>query len=357
MSHIEETVHRIKKWFSEGEKQEPTKVDVFFTERCNLRCKFCNYSKSPSETIKQEMNDETISKLVDDICEMDVKVFGILGGEPFLRKKVLIESMEKVKYNGINGSIVTNGTLLEKNDIERIVNMEWDLIRFSIDGLEQTHDNLRGVNGTFKRTLNTVKNFYEVKKKLESNSPTTEVNFVLTNKNYKSLKELMKELSIYGISFIYILPVIELTEESKNLKINENQITEVNKQLQEAKEATEKLGIDSNLEEIIDKNLFLYSDGMDEIILDDKNGIEKLPPCFLPWYTMNINSDGSATPCAQWPKSQGIKLNNKSLRKVWFEGFEKIRESIKDDLSPWCSRCCVPLVDENMEIRKRLNGT
>ena len=57
MSHLEETIRRIKKWFKEGKKEEPTKVDIFFTERCNLKCKFCNYSKTPLH-LNQEMDDK-----------------------------------------------------------------------------------------------------------------------------------------------------------------------------------------------------------------------------------------------------------------------------------------------------------
>lgn len=329
------------------------KVDIFFTEKCNLQCIFCNYFKTPLERIKQEMSDERISRLVDEICEMDVKTFGVLGGEPFFRKRILLESMEKVKKHGINGSIVTNGTLLERNDMERMVKMEWDLIRFSVDGLKNTHECLRGVKGSFDRTINSIKTFYETKKKIRSSFPTVEVNFVLTNKNYRELGELIETLSTYGVNFIYILPLIELTEESKHLKINRKEVSKANKFLKEANEIGKEFGVKNNIEEVIEKNLFLYSNKMEKIILEDKG---ELPPCFLSWYTMNISSHGFVTPCTQWPESDGVKLDGKSLRKIWFEDFEKMREMIKSNLPEWCSRCCVPLVDENREIRKRLSG-
>lgn len=350
MSHLEETVRRIKKWFK-GEKGEPTKVDIFFTERCNLKCKFCNYSKITPKVIEQEMSDKKILRLIDEICEMNIKVFGVLGGEPFLRKKVLLESMEKIKKCGINGSIVTNGTLLEKKDVERIVMMEWDLIRFSVDGLEKTHEYLRGVKGCFKKVMGSIKTFYEVKKRFNSNFPTVEINFVLTNRNYQELGKLIQEASKYEINFVYILPMIELTEESKQLKISEKEVLRVNKFLEEVRKIGEQCGIKSNVDEIIQKNLFLYSNRMEKIIFEEKG---KLPVCFLPWYTININSDGSVTPCAQWPKSEGVKLNGIPLRKIWFKDFEEMRERIQSNLPEWCSRCCVPLVDENREIRERL---
>jgi MoaA/NifB/PqqE/SkfB family radical SAM enzyme len=350
MSHLEETIARIEKWFK-GEKQFPTKIDIFFTERCNFKCKFCNYSKISKETIKDELTDERILKLIDEICKMEIKVFGVLGGEPFLRKGVLLKSMEKVKKNGINGSIVTNGSLLEKRDVEKIVRMEWDLIRFSIDGLKDTHDFLRGVKGSFDKVLNVIKTFCKIKKKLRSNFPTVEVNFVLTNRNYKELAKLIEILSPYEVNFVYVLPMIELTEEAKNLRIAKEEIPEVNRFLDEAREKGKELGIGNNLKEIIEKNLYIYSNRMENVILEKKG---KLPACFLPWYTMNINSDGSVTPCAQWSKKDGIKLNGKPLKEIWFEDFKKMRKIILKNLPEWCSRCCVPLVDENKVIREKL---
>ncbi|MEM5829500.1 MAG: radical SAM protein [Candidatus Aenigmatarchaeota archaeon] len=350
MSHLEETVRRLKN-FLNGKKEDPIKVDIFLTEACNFKCKFCNYSKSPIEVIRNEMNDKRILKTINEICEMEVKVCGILGGEPFMRKEILMKIMKKIKNKGIAGSIVTNGSLVKERDVVEIVRMEWDLIRVSIDGLKKTHEYLRGVKGSFDKAFRLVKSFSRVKRKLKSNFPTVEVNFVLTNRNYKELGKLMQLLSASDVNFVYVLPLIELTEESKLLKINEDEVKEVNMFLQEAKEIGKKFGVFSNLDEVIEKKLYLYSNKMEEIILDED---KKLPPCFLPWYTININSNGFVTPCAQWPKEGGIKLNEKSLKEIWYKDFDRVRNEILKKLPEWCSRCCVPLVDENKEIRRKL---
>jgi len=343
--HIEEISKRIVKMLK-GKKQDPVKVDIFFTEACNLKCKFCNYSKTSLSILKKEMKDEKILKLIDEICDLKVRIFGVLGGEPFMRKKVLLESMERIKKSGIAGSLVTNGTLISTKDVERIVKMEWDLIRFSIDGLEKIHDYLRGKEGTFRRVLQTLKKFYEFKKKLKTNFPTLEINFVLTNKNYKDLVNLLKKVSKFKIHFVYVLPMIELTPESKKLKINNPE--KVNRWLEKAKIESDKLGIKTNLDEIIKKNLYLYSNQMEKIIIE-KNS--RLPACFLAWYTINITSDGIATPCAQWPKEGGVPIK-KPLKEIWFNDFENFRKKMRKNLFEWCSRCCVPLVDENKEIKR-----
>lgn len=354
MSHLNETVTRVKNWLKDGKKRDPTKIDIFFTERCNLKCKFCNYSENKPEN---EMSDEEISKIIEEICEMDTKVFGILGGEPFLRKSILLKSMEKIKEKEINGSIVTNGTLIDKKDIERIIEMRWDLIRFSLDGLREKHDKLRGVRGTFDKVINNIASFHELKKKLNLNYPTIEINFVLTNSNYIDLEPLIKKISEYGINFVYILPLIELTDASKNLKISKDKVSDVNDILEKVAEVGKEMDVKINAKDIMKKNLYLYSNEMKRIIIDDRDYEKKIPPCLLPWYSININSDGSVTPCAQWPKSECIKLNGKSLKEIWYKDFEKMRNNIKNSLPDWCSRCCVPLVDENKEIKSILKRT
>jgi len=350
MSHVKEISKRVKKMLN-GQYQDPVKVDIFFTERCNLKCKFCNYPKTPLSIIKNEMSNKKILKIVDEICEMDVRVFGVLGGEPFVRKNVLLKSMKKIKKAGIAGSLVTNGTLLNENDIKNIIRMEWDLIRISIDGLSKTHDFLRGVRGTFQKAIKSIELFHKWKKKLKSNYPTIEINFVLNNRNYRDLPKLIELFSLHDINFVYILPMIELTKERKKLKIKKNQIKTVNKWLSRASELSKKLNVKSNIDDVIKNNLYLYSNKMENIILDKKN---EYPACFMPWYSINITSDGYATPCAQWPKENGIKIN-KDLKKIWANDFEKFRNKMLNGLFEWCSRCCVPLVDENKEIRKLVN--
>ena len=342
-----ETAKRIKRWIKYGEAQEPTKVDVFLTERCNLRCQFCNYASTPMGAAEHEMSDKKIMEIIEEICAMNIKIFGVLGGEPFLRKHILLEAMEKIKKHGISGSMVTNGTLINKKDVERIVKMEWDLIRFSIDGLKDTHDRLRGVKGCFDKVMSTIACFHETKRKLNSNFPTVEVNFVLTRENYKELVDLIPILANYGVKFVYVLPMIELTERSKELKITKDELPEVEEWLSMALDKGEMWNIRTNIKRIIHEKLVTRSNKMESVILSKKRKV----PCFLPWYTINITADGIATPCAQWPVSDGIRLDNMSLREAWFHGFEMMRNRIKTRRLPeWCSRCCIPLVDENREI-------
>lgn len=354
MSHFDETVKRLGEWFSSGKLQLPTKVDMFFTESCNLRCKFCNYS-TPDHA-RKEMSDEEITRLIGQVCGMGVGVFGVLGGEPFLRKDVLLRSMESVRKSGVDGSIVTNGTLLEDADIEHVVKMDWNLVRLSIDGTKTVHEALRGVDGSFDRTASALSKINDCKARFRSEHPTVEINFVLTNSNYKDLADVVRMAAEESVNFVYVLPLIELTEQSRALKIGEGEATAARGELMKATRLAKKLGVRTNLDEVINGDAFLLSNEMASVVSgQEPSDGGAIHACLMPWYAMNITAEGIATPCAQWPKEDGVSVIGRDLKEVWFGDFEKFRKRTRDGLSGWCERCCVPLVDENRELKKALS--
>ncbi|MFB6089236.1 MAG: radical SAM protein, partial [Candidatus Aenigmatarchaeota archaeon] len=174
MGHnLNSEIRRIEKWCN-GKKSPPTKVDIFPTKRCNLNCKFCEFPNTDPEEYKSELETGELLRIVKEARGMNVKTFGIIGGEPFIHKD-MIKIMEKVKEGGMDGSITTNGTLLNDEKIKKIINMKWDLLRISIDGIEKTHDKLRGKTGTFSKVIENINRF----KQDSRTYPTIEINTVL----------------------------------------------------------------------------------------------------------------------------------------------------------------------------------
>jgi MoaA/NifB/PqqE/SkfB family radical SAM enzyme len=358
MVEIEKIAERVESWFN-GRPKKPYKIDFFITERCNLNCRFCNFPLVNKIRYERELTREELLDIVDYCGKNDVGIVGILGGEPFIRKNVLLEVMEKIKEYGIAGSIVSNGTLLDKECMMDLVKIEWDLVRFSLDGIEATHDFLRNKSGSFKTLISTIEKLNEVKKKFKTKKPTIEINTVLCNKNYKELPEVIKLASSLSCNHVYILPMIEFTEYSKKLRIMKENLSEVKKYLMEAKEISAKLNLSTNIDEIIDQGLITKSNRMDEVVLpkekiNDKNYI----PCFLPWYTMNIDAVGNVTPCCNI-SSLGENMRNKSLEEIWFgKKFDEMRRRmLKKNLPEECSRCCLPLTDENRNLREIIGET
>jgi MoaA/NifB/PqqE/SkfB family radical SAM enzyme len=73
------------------------------------------------------------------------------GGEPLLRKDI-VKILAFSHSLPLHTSLVTNGTLLESR-IDEISPYISGVIYVSLDGLEKTHDAIRGVNGSFKKSV------------------------------------------------------------------------------------------------------------------------------------------------------------------------------------------------------------
>lgn len=139
----------------------------FITNKCNAMCKHCFYWMNLNKDEKT-MSIEEISKMTKTIGKL--LFVNLTGGEPFLRKDI-VEIAEVYYQNNkpINITIPTNGILTEKifADTEKILQNcpgTTIAIRFSIDGTEATHDDIRGFIGIFNSMLNTYRKLNELKK-------------------------------------------------------------------------------------------------------------------------------------------------------------------------------------------------
>ena len=121
---------------------------VIVTYRCNARCTMCNRYKAPSRP-EEELSVETIKKLPK------MYFTNITGGEPFIRKdlKDIVRELYKKSDRIV---ISTNGFFTD-----RIVDLAKEFpqigIRISIEGLEKTNNQIRGLENGFQRGYKTLK--------------------------------------------------------------------------------------------------------------------------------------------------------------------------------------------------------
>ncbi|MCX5776647.1 MAG: radical SAM protein [Candidatus Firestonebacteria bacterium] len=120
-------------------QRAPVILNWAVTGKCNLRCKHCygSYGRVQNE----ELSFEEARKLVDDAAKAGTRRMTLEGGEPLVRPDIC-ELIEYIHSKGIEMSICTNGVLLPKF-AERIKD-KIDLVVFSLDGIEERHDDLRG---------------------------------------------------------------------------------------------------------------------------------------------------------------------------------------------------------------------
>ncbi|CAM4223336.1 GTP 3',8-cyclase MoaA [Zobellia roscoffensis] len=89
-------------------------VRLAVTDRCNLRCNYC----MPAEGINFAKNDklfkiEELSRLSEILVSQGVDKIRITGGEPFVRKDLMVLMRNLSKMEGLNDiSVTTNATLI-----------------------------------------------------------------------------------------------------------------------------------------------------------------------------------------------------------------------------------------------------
>jgi radical SAM family uncharacterized protein len=164
-----------------------TKVPFFcghkLTYNCNLRCKMCPFWKrpSPDPSLAQE---KAILKQVYNSGACGV---AFEGGEPLLRRD-LVDILAFSRSLPLHTSLITNGTLL-KSRIDEISPYINGVVYVSLDGMEKTHDAIRGVGGSFRKA---VRGIGAAKEKV-----TVTINTTVMAENVgeiESMVELAKEL-------------------------------------------------------------------------------------------------------------------------------------------------------------------
>ena len=185
--------HRKKKWVQNLET--PVTLIFFVTSRCNLRCSHCFYW--------QELNMGDTELSIDEIRRIASSFkhpvsLSLTGGEPFIRRDLneIIEAFHQGCGTREVG-IATNGTLQEST-VETIRSvLEADSLsslsaQISLDGPEITHDEIRGVRGSYKKAISTIGEL----KKIGGKYPGFQLKTALTlqKRNLSELREFVDNL-------------------------------------------------------------------------------------------------------------------------------------------------------------------
>jgi len=123
------------------------------TLRCNLRCAHCGSSCGDRPPPGELGTREVLAALDTIIEDFDASriALAITGGEPLIRPD-LEEVAACASRAGMTVGMVTNGVLATAERARDLVQSGMTIVSVSIDGLEASHDAVRGP-GTFQKTL------------------------------------------------------------------------------------------------------------------------------------------------------------------------------------------------------------
>lgn len=148
---------------------------------CNLNCNHCYL---PEWKSKMSFND--FSLILNEASELGAYKTSITGGEPLLHPDIY--KMIQYAYDlEFDVNLQTNATLLTSHIVQKLTKYDVS-ITTSLDGLENVHDEFRGMSGAFSRTLS------GIRLAKEAGLPVR-VNVTLHSKNIDSIRKLLLMLN------------------------------------------------------------------------------------------------------------------------------------------------------------------
>ncbi len=123
----------------------PLSAHIKFTENCQAGCISCDYWKSRWQ---DRISTDRAVELLDEISGAGIGTLRLTGGEPLLRKD-LFEILHRANATAFKHIILqTNGLLLKKLHKE-VNDSPITKVAVSIDGLKESNDLIRGIQGYF----------------------------------------------------------------------------------------------------------------------------------------------------------------------------------------------------------------
>jgi len=163
------------------------------TQACDLVCKHCRADAQPAAD-PNELTTEEGKRLLDEIRSMGCPLVVLTGGDPAKRAD-LVELVRHGTSIGLRVALTPSATpLITRDLLERLRDAGLARLAVSLDGATaEAHDGFRGVDGSFART-------FEILRDAHALGLTTQVNTTVTDLDVDDLERIAELLTDLGIT-------------------------------------------------------------------------------------------------------------------------------------------------------------
>ena len=162
---------------------------------CNLRCVMCPWREITKNSQNRGLMPQNVWDAIRPHLPQVKSIDFTGGGEPLLQPH-LSDWIADAKEAGCETGFLSNGLLLKKDLLERILEAGMDWICISMDGATaEMYERIR-VGSNFKRVCDNVSNIAAMR---HGKIPKTMINFVLMDMNHHQVEEIVHLAAKLGV--------------------------------------------------------------------------------------------------------------------------------------------------------------
>lgn len=298
------------------------------TTECNLSCRHCA-SSCTEKGRKDELSKEEAAKAAEQIADLGVKWVSLTGGELFT-SKVWYPAAKLLKKRGVHVHMITNGTLICDNVIQKIKDADVSMVSVSLDGTKEIHDFIRG-DGVYDSA-------YQGMKKMQKAGIRTGCITSVMKQNLSVLKELKEELIRDRVQRWQI----QMAVPEGNMRLYQDSLLEP-AQMTELIDMAYEMSLDGRIHIILPDNVGYYTKKEMPLRQYGDHGCRVWKGCNAGIRSFGILSNGDVVGCTSMRGNMFAEGNllSRSLKEIWEDpdSFLWRRRLTKEMLGKKCSGC------------------
>lgn len=295
------------------ELKSPLYSQLELTENCNNFCNYCyNHWRKDNKYHSEEKYDMNhFKKIVDELVNNEVFQLTITGGEPLIKKNILLEIVDYSSNKNIEISLNSNLSYVDKetaNELKKrgIKSILGSLISYD----KETHNRISNSN-SYDSTINGIKNII-------ANNISLGINMVVEKENLEHVYKTAELCNRLGVNHFFATKLNPSPYKSEQLDLSLN-LEETKKSLDSLIEAKKDFDIRIDILEPLPHCAFTEKKYLDLLDRTCTAGIT--------WIAIGTNGD--VRPCTHIFKSYGNILKE-DLERIWL----KMREWSNEKFVP-----------------------
>ena len=299
------------------------------TTECNFSCITCIRATWDDALCHMSMGTfNHILKSLENLPNLESVHFGGFG-EPMMHPNIF-EMISAIKAMGLKVEMITNGSYLSDENIQKIIDLKLDILYTSIDSPDETNYNEIRLGADFQNVTQNIRKLQEMKASQKVKKPELGIEFVAMQNNFDKLPDLIKLAKDLKASNIVV---------SNLLPYHESMVKETVYDIEDSGVLFGKASLKTTIFAQV-SNMRLRTERLCKFVEDKTlciNHMGQVSPCYAlmhSYKTYIYGEEKQMHPCYLG------NVNTKALPEIWMDpGYVNFRRVVERFQFPSCTDC------------------